>query len=234
VESDPLGGYLLHKQSSREYKAGPHTLMDDQAWTNSFLGLPFEDSISVNLSPMVLLSRASDFKDPPVGVVVAGADIQVDRIELEILGLGRGEEAWSLEYLSLPGSPFEQSVWLHLDDVLQRKYLGLPVAACCIDSAFASSQVYSFCSTRFHRKIFAIRGTHDQTHPIWTRRPSRPKGGRQANLYTIGTPVLKKLILARLGIEREGPGFMHHPIRDLNFFEQLLNERPVRRFRLPT
>lgn len=159
-----------------------------------------------------------DFKHPPIGVVVAGYDVQVDRIEVEILGFGRGEEAWSLEYLSLPGSPFEQDGWHHLGSVFHQKDSGLPVSACCIDSAYASAQVYSFCAPRFPRRVLAVRGTHDQTAPIWTRRPSRPKDGRQANLYTIGSPVLKKLILARLGIERPGPGYFRHPVRDLNFF----------------
>lgn len=201
-----------------------------QAWYNSFLGEPFEDSITTSLSPMVLLSRAVDFQNPPIGVVVSGVDCQIDRLELEILGFGRGEEAWSLEYLSLPGSPFSPDVWHHLEAVLRETYCGMKVSACCIDSAYASAEVYRFCAPRFHRKIFAVRGTHDQTHPIWTRRPSRPKDGRLANLYTIGSQVLKKLILARLGIEKPGPGYFHHPVRDLNYFEQLLNERPVRRF----
>jgi phage terminase large subunit GpA-like protein len=40
----------------------------------------------------------------------------------------------------------------------------------------------------------------------------------------------KEVVVSRLGIEAPGPGYCHFPPRDLDFFEQLLAEKPVRRF----
>jgi phage terminase large subunit GpA-like protein len=37
-------------------------------------------------------------------------------------------------------------------------------------------------------------------------------------------------VVSRLGIETPGPGYCHFPPRDLDYFEQLLSEKPVRKF----
>ena len=113
-----------------------------QAWTNSTLGECWEDVAAVGTTPDALLARASSWGTAlPDGVVclTVGADIQLDRIELEIVGWGRGEQSWSIEYISIPGNPAEKETWQRLDEILLRKrphrILGqLPVAATCIDS----------------------------------------------------------------------------------------------------
>ena len=94
----------------------------------------------------------------PAGVVLItlGADLQADRIELEIVGWGRDEESWSLAYIVLPGDPAQRDLWDAFDQVLSLTFehpcgRELEIAAACVDSGFHQSIVQQFCSERQRR-----------------------------------------------------------------------------------
>jgi hypothetical protein len=57
-----------------------------------------------------------------VAVLTAGVDVQGDRIEVQILGWGRDEEAWVIEYRVLWGDPSGPRLWSDLDMVLQATF----------------------------------------------------------------------------------------------------------------
>jgi phage terminase large subunit GpA-like protein len=92
-----------------------------QTWFNLKLGEPYEDRTAQIPEPARLMARAESWGvDVPDGVVVitAGIDVQQDRLECEIVGWGRGEESWSLEYHALAGNPADGDVWSRLDTIL--------------------------------------------------------------------------------------------------------------------
>ena len=69
-----------------------------QGYWNTFLGLPYEIP-GISIEPSNLMKRREDYKDVlPAGVLLltAGVDIQIDRIEVEVVGWGRGFESWSV------------------------------------------------------------------------------------------------------------------------------------------
>lgn len=208
-----------------------------QTWTNCSLGETWQDRQSVHITAEQLLTRASSWGDALPDEVVCiglGADLQINRIEVEIVGFGRGEESWSLQYHSLPGNPAEPEIWMRLEHLLLQRFphrkLGtLPIAAACIDSGNWSQSVYTFCGPRFHRRVFAIKGGSDPRLAIWPRRPARPKAGREFALFIVGSTAAKEVVVSRLAIETPGPGFCHFPPRDIDYFEQLLAEKPIRR-----
>ena len=157
-----------------------------------------------------------DFVPDQVVAITAGVDLQLDRIEVEICGWGAGEESWSLDYLSLPGNPADKELWARLDEVLARRFphrmLGsLAIAVTCIDSGNWSKLVYEFCGPRFHKQIFADQRLFDPSSPIWPRRPSRPKDGRQSNLFSVGSTAAKEIVVSRLGIAGARSGLLSFP-----------------------
>jgi phage terminase large subunit GpA-like protein len=207
-----------------------------QTWVNLKLGEPWEDRAAQGVTAAALMARCEAWPpDGPPGVVVvtAGIDVQQDRLEVEIVGWGRGEESWSLAYLTLHGNPAEPDVWGRLDDALLRRHAGRPVLAACVDTGAFSKAVYDFASPRHGRaaaRVWAIKGSSIRGLPLWPRRPSRPKPGRPP-LYVIGADSGKEIAFARLAIAEPGPGFCHWPTgRDLDFFEMMTAERPVRRY----
>jgi len=163
-----------------------------------------------------------------VAVLTAGVDLQVDRAELELVGWGRGEESWSIEYRVFPGDPSAPQLWQALDEYLKREWsheygIKLPVAACAIDSGFHTQAVYDFCRTRYSRRVFAIKGKSGSL-PVWPKKPTRNTLGK-APLWIVGVDSAKSVIYSRLKIEQPGPGYAHFPLeRNEEWFEQLLSE----------
>ena len=89
-----------------------------QPWTNTKLGLPFEDRELGQFDPAKALERVEDWGDglpEQAAVITAGVDVQGDRLAVEIVAWGLGEESWSLDYDELWGDPAKPDVWRALD-----------------------------------------------------------------------------------------------------------------------
>ncbi|NEU34975.1 phage terminase large subunit family protein, partial [bacterium LRH843] len=77
---------------------------------------------------------------PNAGVyLTCGIDMQMDRLELEIVAWGVGEESWSIDYRVLWGDPLGDEVWEELDDILEDTYMHesgaqLSISAACLDT----------------------------------------------------------------------------------------------------
>ena len=92
-------------------------------------------------------------------LLVAGVDVQDDRLEVEIKAYGRGKESWSVDYrvIQVPdqaGQPLKTSspeVWQELEALLAadwpRESGGtMPIMAMTIDSGFRPQMVYEFAA----------------------------------------------------------------------------------------
>ncbi|MGO8841601.1 MAG: terminase gpA endonuclease subunit [Methyloceanibacter sp.] len=84
-----------------------------QAWQNLMLGEPYEDVAAQPVAVGWLAARAESYENAPQGVaiVTAGVDVQDDRIEVELVGFGLGDESWSLDYRVLYGDPSGRELW---------------------------------------------------------------------------------------------------------------------------
>lgn len=84
-------------------------------------------------------------------------DVQADRLELEIVGWGRGREQWSVGYFVIQafdaaGQPLQSSneaLWTKLDEVLQREWkhesgTTMPIMILGIDTGDRPKPVYEF------------------------------------------------------------------------------------------
>lgn len=211
-----------------------------QAWWNTQLGLPYRPRVGRDLKPHALMERREVWPGEvpgPVAMLTAGVDTQDDRLEVEIVGWGRGEESWSVHYEVIEGDPDQPEVWAKLDALLLRQWLradGRPfqVAAACIDSGGHHTQaVYSFCRARRLRRVWAIKGaseTSGQRSPVWPSAKINRKKSQDYRPVIIGTNAAKDTISNRLSLDVPGPGYMHFPAeRDAGYFTQLTGERLV-------
>ena len=83
----------------------PETLRE---FVNTVLAEPWDDEAQTSVDLSELLARREHYRAPvPAGaaVLTCGVDVQADRLELELVGWGRGEESWSIEYRVIPGDP---------------------------------------------------------------------------------------------------------------------------------
>ncbi|QOY88206.1 phage terminase large subunit family protein [Paludibaculum fermentans] len=210
---------------------GPETW---RAFINTALGELWDDEAETSVDIATLLARREDYGPRlPAGVclLTAGVDVQVDRAEVELVGWGKGEESWSVEYRVFPGDPSAPELWRALDEYLGRQWLheygiSLPIAAVGIDSGFHTQQVYDFCRVRYHRRIFALKGKAGHL-PVWPKKPTRNTINRTP-MWIVGVDSAKSVIYGRLKIEQPSTGYCHFPAeRTREWFEQLLSETLV-------
>lgn len=210
-----------------------------QVWTNTKLAETWEDQAGEVIDAEPLMARREDWGGllpERVAVLTAGVDVQSDRLELHVIGWGRDEEAWSIDYRVIFGDPSGPRVWADLDTALAATYPharavpDLTIRAVAVDTGGQHTKAaYEYCRTRLHRRIWAIKGRGGPGIPLWPHRPSRTKG--KAPLFVIGVDAAKDALFARLRLTEPGPGVLHFPMeRDAEFFRQLTAERVVTRF----
>ena len=201
-------------------------------WVNTFLCETWEDA-GDRVESEEILKRCENYNPSPLPkdalVLTAGADVQRDRIECEVIAWGASEESWGIEYRTFYGDPERPDVWKALDIFLCKKWphpngASLPIACTCIDSGHATKSVYEFTKPRQARRVFAVKGSNRDGAPLITRRFIKE---RRVTLYFVGGATAKDSLFARLKIEEPGPRFMHFPTGygyDEEFFRQLTAE----------
>jgi phage terminase large subunit GpA-like protein len=211
-----------------------------QTWWNTQRGLPYRPHSGKALRLEALVARGEKWAaqvPDGVAVITVGVDTQDYRFEIEVVGWGRNEESWSIDYEVIEGDMETPEPWDRLDAFLEtiwRRADGRPfeAMAVCIDSGGHHTQkVYDFSKARLGRKIWAIKGESaisGKRNPVWPiKKPSR-KTKASFRPVILGVNAAKDTIRNRLHVEEPGPGFMHFPSnRDIGYFEQLTSERSV-------
>lgn len=234
----PLGFYSW-RQAVQEFLTATEENDDTklQAFVNTVLGecwsLAGKGVAASALEDRLEVYSKDNTFDVPAGAVIltAGADVQLDRIECEIVAWGPGEESWSIDYVVLWGDTEQDQVWQELDMVLRRMYKHesgrmMNIAASCVDSGNNSKQVYRFVKGREYRRIFAIKGD-DGWGKGELRRPLKPHKEYGIWLFILFVDELKSKIYSQLRIQTPGPGYCHFPAKpeyDNNYFKMLTAE----------
>lgn len=204
-----------------------------KTFVNTILAETWEDQ-GDGVDDYAVAKRKEDYDGIPDDAVLltAGVDVQDDRLEVEIVGWGAGEESWQIDYQVLYGDPSSPQLWSRLDEILLATYehpLGEPmlIRATCVDSGGHHTRaVYNYAKTRAGHRVFAIKGVGGEGKPI-VGRPSKNNVGK-VPLYAIGVDTAKELHYARLRIDEPGPGYCHFQAkRDDEYFRQLTAEKQV-------
>lgn len=179
---------------------------------------------------------------PAEGVyLTAGIDMQMDRLEVEIVAWGLGDESWSVAYVVLWGDPLQQDVWDDLDDLLAETYLHetgaqLTIQAACLDTGGTNGMTqaaYEYAKGKTGRRLFAVKGQGGWGMPV-VQSPQRKQSGKQkrkVDLFIVGTDEAKLVVMRRLAKAQPGPGYCHVPAdREAEWFKQITAEKLVTRY----
>ncbi|HEX8382440.1 MAG TPA: terminase gpA endonuclease subunit [Sphingomonas sp.] len=207
---------------------------------NTQLGKPHQRQSSKDVAAETLAARAERWAgEVPegVGTITAGLDTQDDRVEIEFVGWGHGEESWSLDHIIVPGDPAADEFWTRVDRELQRTFKRADgrefiVQAACIDSGgHHTQQVYKFAKARLGRHVWAVKGQssrNGERTPVWPIVKPSAANRQKFKPVIVGTNSAKDSIRNRLGIEEPSPGYMHFDgRRDLGWYTQLTAERLI-------
>lgn len=210
-----------------------------QYFYNDCLGLPVPDDAEGELtSEQDLYKRrcayapeGADWLIPmPAVVITADADVQGNRIEVEVVAWGAGKQSWGVEYRTFHGDTSKDAVWDQLHEWAQtvtfRHESGadLPIVRMGIDLGYRTDMVSKF--VKRSRKYLAHKGSNTRGLPLVPRRPSRSRRYK-VPFYELGVDTGKDTLMSWLTVTEPGPRCCHwHMGFDFEYFRMLCAERP--------
>ena len=197
-----------------------------ESWTEKF-----DDAISEDA---LFNKREHYYSEVPqgVGILTAGVDIQDDRIEVSILGFGKGEEIFVIDHKIIPGSPGFPEVWQELDKIINKTYKHesgslVKIDKVCIDSGgHFTDAVYNFS---WHKgpRIIPIRGANTYGMPMIPAKGTKA-GSKNVLRFDLGTDVNKDTIFSYLKNDVSGQHYVHFPEQlTPDYYKQLTAEVPA-------
>ncbi len=199
---------------------------------NTTLGESWEEQ-GDGLENVSLLMRREAYTRETLGNsitrIVAGIDVQKNRIEFSVVGFGQAEECWVLDHVIVEGDTTHEETWEDLHDALTDARVELA----CIDSGFNTTFVYQFCEPR--RWAIPIKGVTGAGRPLIEDERKRLARLRKRNkrafvVEPIGVDQGKAILYSRLQQAQSGPGYIHFPLEDHfddDYFDQIAAERLV-------
>lgn len=227
-----------------------------KGFVNTVLGEPYEEEYE---APE--WKRLYERREPyPMGVVpqgglflTAGADVQKDRIECEVVAWGRQKESWSVDYHVLMGDTAMPEVWEKLEGLLRRDWQhagggALPIRVMAVDSGYATQDVYGWVKTHPQaswggsgarasspRTVVAVKGRDTETALILSVSKADVGSKRRGlRVWNVSGPVAKMELYRWLKLDRPTkedepfpPGTCHFPEYAEEYFKQLTAEKRV-------
>ena len=192
-----------------------------KTFINSRLAEAWEDPAMRAVKLNVISDRAESYKlrVAPVGVcaVLAGVDTQDDRLEVQIIGLGKGMAIWILDYVVLWGDPADDAVWVALTELLNKPIEhinghALPILATAIDGGgHRTEAVKDYVRKRMIRRPMVIFGAVPNNAPVLSRPKAQDvdwRGNytkRGVMIQHVGTVAVKNVLFGRMATDGDKP-----------------------------
>lgn len=244
-------GMLSWSTCMLDYQEAQHDPQKLRAWTNTVLGETFaEKSERPEWEKLFFRRGGYELGSVPEGVllITAGVDVQKDRLEVEVVGWGRGRESWSINYYTFPGDTADLNgeAWNGLRDLLSAGFVHptgvvMRIKCAAIDCGYNTTTVYNFARAYVAPDVIVIKGEDSrsqilgQAGAVDIALPDGRRLKRALKRYPVGVSVLKKELYAWLKLERgDGatgfpPGYCHFPDYGEEYFRQLTAEKYVTR-----
>lgn len=221
-----------------EFLQASNDIEELRVFFNTRLSEAWKDS-SEGVKDIRFINRVEKYSDNipnNVLLITAGVDVQGDRLEMEIVGWGVGDESWSLEYHVIHGDPSTSMPWNELSNHVRKRFTredGVELYLHCmaVDCNYLTQDVLIFTNKYESKGVIAVRGVSGFDRPIFYNKPSRSKYSRY-KYYNVGVDVAKQRFYRQLGISEPGSGYCHFPdTRDDDYFTQLTSETLVTRWK---
>jgi phage terminase large subunit GpA-like protein len=146
--------------------------------------------------------------------LTGGADVQANRIEIDVWAWGRQLESWLVEHIVVAGDTSQQATWNNLTELLGRTWehqsgRRLALQRLAIDTGGFTSEVYKWVRTQDRGMVLPVKGVpaYDRLVPVSgpTRIEVMPSGERLKrgiNLWTVSVSFFKKELYKQLGLAK--------------------------------
>ena len=183
--------------------------------------------------------------------LTAGADVQKDRIEVDVWAWGRGLESWLVDHIVIDGGPEKSDSWEVLQRLLSQTWAHahgaqLGLAKLAIDTGYESPAVYAWARRAGHAQVAPIKGVDGFNRAAPVIGPTHvdvTEGGKKlrrgARLWTIAVSTFKSETYRYLRLSAPTDeeiaagakcpvGYVHLPTgTDAEWLKQLVGEQLV-------
>ncbi|MCW3784231.1 phage terminase large subunit family protein [Defluviimonas salinarum] len=183
--------------------------------------------------------------------LTAGADVQKDRIEVDVWAWGRGHESWLVDHIVIPGGPADPAAWDRLTALLGQSWqhangAHMTVARLGIDTGYEAAAVYAWSRKVGFEQVAPLKGLEGFNRAAPVSGPTfvdatvaGKRLRRGARLWSVATATFKTETYRFLRIERpsdedraagvlDAPGTIHLPLwADSEWLKQLVAEQLV-------
>ncbi|MEX0311965.1 MAG: phage terminase large subunit family protein, partial [Tateyamaria sp.] len=230
-------GWLSWERIVRAWDAAQGSDEAIKAFRNTILG---ETWVETGEAPdwQRLYDRRERWKpgNVPAGglFLTAGADVQKDRIEIDVWAWGRGLESWLVDHIVIEGGPDRHEAWGDLTDVLGRTWphergAHLKIARLAIDTGYEAPAVYGWARAKGFAQVSPVKGVEGFNRASPVSGPTfvdATEGGKRlrrgARLWTVAVSTFKAETYRFLRLERPteediaagaafSPGTVHLP-----------------------
>lgn len=174
--------------------------------------------------------------------LTAGADVQADRIEVQIIAWGLNKSSWLVDYVVLPGRTAEPRVWDALTALLNTTFrhesgMEMSIIRMAVDSGFATQEVYAWVRSQGPGRVLAVKGQDNGASPVGQPNAvdinvQGKRIRRGVKVWPVATGLLKAELYGWLHTRpAEGEtfppypfGYCHFPQLGEEFFRQLTAE----------
>jgi len=212
-----------------------------KVWVNTTLAEIFEERGEAPQWESIFMRREQYQRGivPEHGLLlVAGVDVQKDRVEVEIVAYGRGKESWSVDYRIFSGDISSGDPFRQLDNLLEESFEhenggNIKIRMLAIDSGYATQEVYNWTRKYPINKVMAIKGQDSSNSMVGSPKAvdimiDGRKYKRGVKYWPLGVGLLKSELYGFLRMAPDNgvypPGFCHFPDYEEEFFKQLTAE----------
>ena len=239
----PLGWFSWGEAAEQHERAGTNP-RDLQVFFNTVLGESYAES-GETPDDRRLYERREAYQIGTVplgaGALTAGADVQRDRIEVEIVAWGPQRESWSIDYREFRGDTSQPEVWQQMTALLDETFPceaggTLQLLKLAVDSGFNTLAVYNWARAVASPRVMVVHGV--TSAPSLLGASSAIEVGPQGRkvrygirLWPINVNIAKEELYRNLRLaapddgEAYPPGYCHFPMYSSEFFEQLCAEK---------
>ena len=146
--------------------------------------------------------------------LTAGADVQKDRIEVDVWAWGRGLESWLVDHIVIDGGPGDAGAWSDLSELLGHTWshetgAALRISKLAIDTGYETPTVYSWARKAGFGQVAPVKGVEgfNRSSPVSgptyvdsTNAGKRLRRG--ARLWTVAVSTFKAETYRFLGLAR--------------------------------
>lgn len=243
-------GWYSWTDAADQYEKAGRNAQSLQVFWNTVLGLPWAESGETPEAHRLYERRESyaiGRVPAGAGILTAGADVQLRRIEVEIVAWGPSRESWSIDYRVFEGDTSQAEVWTHLTGLLEEWFPcetggKLQLLKLAVDSGFNTMAVYNWARQVNSSRVMVARGESRATSLLGPSSTVEvgPQGRRLRygiRLWPINVSIAKEELYRWLRLpapaiekgETYPPGYCHFPEYALAYFEQLCAEKLMTR-----